>query len=54
MNIKKQISRLYLYEVVSGLQIVDTVWVFFPFAERFFSCPGRDRRGGLPCSEYVL
>ncbi len=29
MNIKKQISRLYLYEVISGLQIVDTVWVFF-------------------------
>ena len=36
MNIKKQISRLYLYEVVSGLQIVDTVWVFF-LLQRGFS-----------------
>lgn len=36
MNIKKQISRLYLYEIVSGLQIVDAVWVFF-LLERGFS-----------------
>ena len=36
MNIKKQISRLYLYEVISGLQIVDTVWVFF-LLQRGFS-----------------
>ncbi len=27
MNIKKQIRTLYLYEIVSGLQIVDLVWV---------------------------
>ena len=36
MNIKKQISRLYLYEIVSGLQIVDAVWVFF-LLQRGFS-----------------
>lgn len=36
MNIKKQISRLYLYEIISGLQIVDTVWVFF-LLQRGFS-----------------
>lgn len=35
MNIKKQISRLYLYEIVSGLQIVDAVWVFFCWSGDF-------------------
>lgn len=36
MNIKKQIRSLYFYEVISGLQIVDAVWVFF-LLERGFS-----------------
>ena len=36
MNIKKQISRLYFYETVSGLKIVDAVWVFF-LLQRGFS-----------------
>lgn len=36
MNIKKQIRTLYLYEVVSGFQIVDLVWVFF-LIQRGFS-----------------
>ena len=54
MNIKKQISRLYLYEVGKWSSDRRYGMGLFPFAERFFSCPGRDRRGGLPCSEYVL
>ena len=29
MNIKKQIRTLYIYEMISGLQIVDLVWVLF-------------------------
>lgn len=36
MNIKKQIRSLYFYEIISGLQIVDAVWVFF-LLERGFS-----------------
>ena len=36
MNIKKQIRTLYLYEVVSGFQIVDLVWVLF-LIQRGFS-----------------
>lgn len=54
MNIKKQISRLYLYEIVSGLQIVDAVWVFFFVGAGIFSCTGRDRRRGFSCGEHVL
>lgn len=29
MNIKKQIRTLYIYEMISGLQIVDLVWILF-------------------------
>lgn len=29
MNIKKQLRKLYLYELISGFQIVDAVWVVF-------------------------
>lgn len=36
MNIKKQLRNLYLYEIISGFQIVDAVWVLF-FLERGFS-----------------
>lgn len=36
MNIKKQIQNLYLYEIISGIQIVDMVWVFF-LLQRGFS-----------------
>mgnify|MGYP001852055484 FL=1 len=36
MNIKKQIRTLYFYEVVSGFQIVDLVWVLF-LIQRGFS-----------------
>ena len=36
MNIEKQIRNLYIYEVISGLQIVDLVWVFF-LLQRGFS-----------------
>lgn len=36
MNIKKQIRNLYLYEIISGFQIVDAVWVLF-LLQRGFS-----------------
>lgn len=36
MNIKKQLRNLYLYEIISGFQIVDAVWVLF-LLERGFS-----------------
>lgn len=36
MNIKKQIRTLYIYEMISGLQIVDLVWVLF-LIQRGFS-----------------
>lgn len=36
MNIRKQIRFLYLYEIVSGLQIVDLVWVLL-LLQRGFS-----------------
>ena len=36
MNIKKQIRNLYIYEIISGFQIVDLVWVFF-LLQRGFS-----------------
>lgn len=36
MNIKKQIQNLYFYEIISGLQIVDAVWVVF-LLQRGFS-----------------
>lgn len=36
MNLKKQIRDLYIYEIVSGLQLVDVVWVFF-LIQRGFS-----------------
>ena len=54
LNIKKQISRLYLYEIVSGLQIVDAVWVFFLLERGFSLATGRDRRRGFSCGEHVL
>lgn len=36
MNIKKQLRNLYLYEIISGFQIVDAVWVLF-LLQRGFS-----------------
>lgn len=36
MNIKKQLRKLYLYELISGFQIVDAVWVVF-LLQRGFS-----------------
>lgn len=36
MNIKKQLQKLYLYELISGFQIVDAVWVVF-LLQRGFS-----------------
>ena len=36
MNIKKQLQNLYLYELISGFQIVDVVWVVF-LLQRGFS-----------------
>lgn len=36
MNIKKQLQKLYLYELISGFQIVDAVWVVF-LLQRDFS-----------------
>lgn len=36
MNIKKQIRNLYIYEVISGFQIVDLIWVYF-LLQRGFS-----------------
>lgn len=36
MNIKKQLRNLYLYEIISGFQIVDVVWVLF-LLQRGFS-----------------
>ena len=36
MNIKKQLRKLYLYELISGFQIVDVVWVVF-LLQRGFS-----------------
>lgn len=36
MNIKKQIRTLYIYEMISGLQIVDLVWILF-LIQRGFS-----------------
>lgn len=36
MNIKKQIRNLYLFELCSGIQITDVIWVFF-LIQRGFS-----------------
>ena len=36
MNIKKKLRKLYLYELISGFQIVDAVWVVF-LLQRGFS-----------------
>ena len=36
MNIKKQLRKLYLYELISGFQIVDAIWVVF-LLQRGFS-----------------
>lgn len=36
MNVKKQLRKLYLYELISGFQIVDAVWVVF-LLQRGFS-----------------
>lgn len=36
MNIKKQLRKLYLYELINGFQIVDAVWVVF-LLQRGFS-----------------
>ncbi len=35
MNIKKQLRNLYLYEIISGFQIVDAVWVLFLLGRGF-------------------
>lgn len=35
MNIKKQLQNLYLYEIISGLQIVDAVWVLLLLSRGF-------------------
>ena len=44
MNIKKQLQNLYLYELISGFQIVDVVWVVF-LLQRGFSLRRWELRG---------